>query len=569
MLDMSYPPAGADIDTEADPFISALGKISSRTTQSEESWNSFKAWVWTCISKHAQCSPSSLGLRQRRIPKRLLEVGDTDTVKLCKVDGMGANATEYLALSHCWGSGPTITLTSKTAAMLSAGIEVSSLCRTFQDAIRITRRFWAEFAVRYIWIDSLCIMQDSPEDWREESGIMGEIYQNAFCTLAATAAADGERGLFSGRDPRAINPCAVPVQSQAGGQKLFYCVDHEDWTRNVSRGPLNGRSWVLQERLLSPRVLHFAVDQLYWECSALEASEAFPQGFPDGAREQFKSLLPFSGLPPRMEQRDMEPSLRAQGPYGIWDQVMETYAAGKLTRSTDRLVALSGIARKLQQRLLQNDTYLAGLWKNDLPLGLLWDVRDPQLLAPGPYIAPTWSWASRTTTVPCSEHKLEPKTWANATVLIEITGAGALPLTNDGDRMGQVKGGSIRLTGVLARAILSRLHQPGSPTPGLQLKVRNQAINSAILRPDDGFSLAIPLPPVVYCLPLLQGKRWRAPRYRGLLLVPSGGPQGEFRRYGTFTAETEGDEFRWSSGYPYRFGATRLCAEERQEIVIV
>ncbi|EXJ57659.1 uncharacterized protein A1O5_12449 [Cladophialophora psammophila CBS 110553] len=528
------------------------------TTQSQESWNTFKTWMWTCISKHSQCSPKSLEVRQRQLPKRLIEVSEGNTVRLRTVESIGdAYAIEYLALSHCWGLGPRVILTSSSAASLFEGVEIAALCRTFQDAIMVTKRFWDEFAVRYLWIDSLCIIQDSAEDWRQESANMGEIYQNAFCTLAATAAADGHRGFFSDRDPRMISPCSISVVPKNGENRPFYCVDYEDWAKNVSRGPLNGRSWVLQERLLSPRVLHFGADQLYWECSGLEASEAFPAGFPEGLGEQFKQLLPFSGLP-QIEQQG--PSSR--GPYGIWDQVMETYSSGKLSRRTDRLVALSGIARKLQRRLIQHDTYLAGLWKQDLPFELLWDVKIPPQKpdAGHEYIAPTWSWASRLATVPC-----ETETWASAATLVDITGAMVVPLDND--HMGQVRGGYIRLSGVLARGTLSRIHQPGSPTPGLALKIGDRTVSSAICRPDDGFSPAIQLPHVVYCLPILRGTRNLVPRYKGLFLVPSG-RQAQFRRYGTFTADSFGDEFLVSCP-PSWLDTGDLGPDRRYEVTIV
>jgi len=240
---------------------------------------------------------------------------------------------------------------------------------------------------------------------------------------------------------------------------------------------------------------------------------------------------------------------------------METYSSGRLSRRTDRLVALSGIARKLQRRLIPHDTYLAGLWKQDLPFELLWDVKEPQTPDTGrEYIAPTWSWASRIATVPC-----ETETWGSAATLVDITSTMVLPLDND--PMGQVRGGYIRLCGVLARGNLSRTHQPGSPTPGLALKVSDRTISSAICRPDDGFSPMIQLPYVVYCLPILRGTRNLVPRYRGLLLVPSG-REREFRRYGTFTADSFGDEFLVSCASA-GFDTGGLRDDGRYEITIV
>ena len=298
----------------------------------------------------------------------------------------------------------------------------------------------------------------------------------------------------------------------------FHCADHRDWTKEVSTAPLSGRSWAFQERLLSRRILHFAGHQLYWECSMLEASEAFPNGLPDGFGEQFKQLLPYSSLPQTQQQGPM-----SRGVYGIWDQVMKKYASGKLSRRTDRLVALSGIAHKLQRTILTNDIYLEGLWKNDLAFELLWDVQEPQVPTPGDvYIAPTWSWASRSGTVPCEE-----EVWVSAIPLIDIINARTLTINHD--PMGHVHGGSIRLSGFLAHGNVSRVNVTGSPKPHIALKLDEHTAYTAVCQLDEAYTPTVPLPRTIYCLPILRGLRERFPIYKGLLLVPSGW-RSEFRR---------------------------------------
>jgi hypothetical protein len=526
------------------------------STWSDHSWDTVRSWISNCFSKHSQCTPIS-ELHQRKLPKRLIEICEGDRVRVRTLERASNHEIEYLALSHCWGSGPRLKLTASTEALLREGVEISTLCKTFQDAILVTKRFWDEFGIRYLWIDSLCILQDSDVDWRTESAIMGEIYQNAFCTLAATAAADGSRGLFSDRDPQRVLPCLISVVPVNQPKKLLRCMDTDDWVKNVNFAPLNSRSWVLQERLLSPRVLHFAANQLYWECSGQEACESFPGGLPDEFGEQFKQLLPFSGMP-NVEGRQEN----SRGPYLVWDQVMKTYSAGNLSRQSDRLVALSGIARKLQRHVIPHDTYLAGLWKADMPFQLLWDVeeREPPLHRWKDYIAPTWSWASRVSTVPC-----EKETWTSASPLVDITST--VVSSVDNDRMGQINGGYIRLSGILARGNLSRVHQPGSSNPGIALKLGERTIYSAICRLDDGINTTIHLPHVTYCLPVLRGLRNRVPRYKGLLLVPTG-REMEFRRYGTFTADSPGDEFLVSC-QPFVFETGKLNSSGRYEITIV
>jgi len=527
-------------------------------TWSENSWGTVRRWISNCFSKHGQCTPIS-ELHQRKLPRRLLEIYEGDRIRIRTLERASNHEIEYLALSHCWGSGPKLKLRSDTEALLREGVEISQLSKTFQDAILVTKKFWDEFGIRYLWIDSLCILQDSDSDWRNESAIMGEIYQNAFCTLAATAAEDGSRGLFFDRDPQTVLPCLIPVVPSNQPKRVLRCMDTDDWIQNVNHAPLNSRSWVLQERLLSPRVLHFAANQLYWECSGQEACESFPEGLPGEFGEQFKQLLPFSGASNALRGG---PDQNSRGPYLVWDEIMKKYSAGNLSRQSDRLVALSGIARKLQRHVIPQDTYLAGLWKTDLPFQLLWDVEDrgqpPQPW--GGYIAPTWSWASRVTTVPC-----EKETWTAASPVVDITST--VVTSVDQDRMGQINGGYLRLCGVLARGNLSRVHQPGSSTPGIALKVGDKTIWSAICRLDDGIHKTTYLPHVTYCLPVLRGSRNRIPRYKGLLLVPTG-RELEFRRYGTFTADSFEDEFLVSC-QPYLFETGKLNSEGKYEIIIV
>jgi Heterokaryon incompatibility protein (HET) len=480
-------------------------------------------------------------------------------VKLCLVQNLPQDV-QYIALSHCWGLGPRFRLTTSSAGTFYEGIEVSALPKTFQDTIAVATKFRAEFGIRYVWIDSLCIVQDSLEDWRRESAIMGEIYQNAFCTVAATAAVDGSIGLFFQRQTWRILPCAIPVVPEDGAERMFYWTDPDDWTNSVSKAPLNQRSWVLQERLLSPRVLHFAADQLFWECSGLEASEVFPRGLPEGLGEQYKQWLRLVGT---ITVKDLRGTLR--GAYGIWDQIVKTYSAGNLTEPTDRLVALSGIAHKMQEHLLPFDSYAAGLWRNDIPFGLLWDVKDPLKQDQSSnlvqhYIAPSWSWASRSGIVPGD---VDP--WASARSLINIKWARISAIGHD--EMGQLNGGTIGLSCILIRAHLSRVYQPGSSAPGSALRLGRRLIGGAICRADEGFRFDVHLPTILYCLPIFQASGKYVTRCRGLLLIPSGRTR-EFRRYGTFTADAWNEEFLKSSD-PHMFETGDLSANGRFDIMLI
>lgn len=505
-------------------------------TGSQQSFTTAATWIRQCTEKHSLCNAESRSAS--RLPTRLLDVGEsnsTSCIRLVQSSGLPLN-TKYLTLSHCWGLKPVHKLTTLSASSFYKGIELFKLSRTFQDAVFVTREFQLLFGVQYLWIDSLCIIQDSVEDWQSESAVMGEVYQNAFCTIAATASSDGDGGLFFERDPVRRKPCPISAFSRGRSRKYFYCLNPNNWEENVSKAPLNGRSWVLQERLLSRRVLHFAADQLYWECAELEASENFPAKLPEGLGEKFKDWFQQRERPrENMQVRKSEMgSAVSRNAYARWERIVHAYTSGKLTKVTDKLVALSGVAREWQNRAFVGPSYLAGLWRSDLVFGLLWDLAEPrsseQQSSNEHYVAPSWSWASRTGAI-----TWETDNWLSAKSLVKIEDATVSPLGLDD--MGQVSSGYIRLSGMLIQASLNRVHQPGSPQPLASLEVKNSPLYGAINRSDDGFSFKDPIPSPIYCFPFLRSRRNDVPIYRGLFLVPSGADDGRFRRYGTFTAE--------------------------------
>jgi hypothetical protein len=242
---------------------------------------------------------------------------------------------------------------------------------------------------------------------------------------------------------------------------------------------------------------------------------------------------------------------------------MEKYSSGKLTKRTDRLIALSGIAHKMHSLVFPHDTYLAGLWKHDLPFGLLWDVKDPQVSdVRQEYIAPSWSWAARVGTVPC-----EQETWGSASILVDIVNATVEPINNS-HHTGQIRDGHIQLSGVLARGILFPVYQPGDKHPGVGLKINDRRVYGVFCRLDNGFNSTVRLPDVVYCLPILSSKRHTTARYKGLLLVPSG-REKEFRRYGTFIVDSVGNEPLVTPCTPSAFETGYIHPNGQYQITIV
>ncbi|KAL8787745.1 MAG: hypothetical protein Q9213_002065 [Squamulea squamosa] len=346
-----------------------------------------------------------------------------------------------MTLSHRWGTASFLKLTHSNLADLVKGFSIADLPQTFQDAIFVARRM----GCKYLWIDSLCIIQDSREDWLHEAGLMREVYANSHCNIAATWNSSSNDGCFTKRNALEVEGLVVSPQWAGLKSTTYRVVDFGLWESLVTSAGLNKRAWVVQERLLAPRVLHFGRTQLAWECHEIDACETYPAGLPvaqQGAQTMHKGLDPDTDGKTLQSMGDSQssPNLHA---YHIWNKIVVAYTAGELTVASDKLVAISGLAKNMQT-LLQ-DEYLAGLWKGTLPSDLLWKVVGGSTRATQ-YRAPTWSWAALDGQVMPGR----PNTVRNL-IFIEEAKTDPLVLENP---LGQLKFGWIRLRGVLLPGII-------------------------------------------------------------------------------------------------------------------
>ncbi|ELR04906.1 hypothetical protein VC83_02788 [Pseudogymnoascus destructans] len=372
-------------------------------TDSPETWRLINHWLHDCISNHTGCTMSKRDSNSSRnnLPDRIIDVGKPGdaTVRLrCAVDMNPEERTSrYLTLSHRWPKGQLISLTDKTLASFKRGIPISDLPKTFQDAAQATR----QLKERFLWIDSLCIMQDSVSDWREQAAKMGSIYMYGLCNLAATAASDSTGGLFFDRNVAAIHHLRVrcnwtflgPIgryPHTSGG--LFRVDDFLLLNKMVEHTELNTRAWVFQERLLSPRIVHFAQNQLVWECRNGRACEMYPDGAPNGPG----SIAKWSHFWP-IKTFAQELTTKGAKTHRDWRLIVQRYSGLDLTKRKDVLVALSGLAKLMQNAM--GDEYLAGLWETTIAHDLLWERtgriahRQGDATDIGKSFAPTWSWA--------------------------------------------------------------------------------------------------------------------------------------------------------------------------------
>ena len=344
---------------------------------SKQSLNLVKCWLHDCLEKHRECS--ELFTEDRPLPTRVIDVGGNEKEEAPILVETNGHSGQYITLSHRWAkASEMVKLESTSLEAFKKGLVYESLPKVFRDAILVTRLL----GVRYIWIDSICILQDSLEDWKREAARMGFVYSNSILTIAATGADDSNEGCFLPRNAPETQPVMLnyPIDSASEVGRIFLTPRRAKFDESVSRGPLSRRGWVLQELILSRRVLHYAREQMYWECQSVSKAE---DGGTFKAHSRFKQLLSSHDPPGFSYTRPLQDR---------WYRLVEDYKSRLLTKDTDMLPALSGIASEFGKHVQQK--YLAGLWNLELANGLLWHARDSYLKQPSTYRAPSWSWAA-------------------------------------------------------------------------------------------------------------------------------------------------------------------------------
>ncbi|KAK0710292.1 heterokaryon incompatibility protein-domain-containing protein, partial [Lasiosphaeria miniovina] len=441
-----------DDDTSFASFIP--GRLRELHSDSDTAFRRVEKWISDCSSKHAFCGAPKLN---PDLPRRVIDVTAYDR-GVCLLETAGQRG-RYVALSHCWGTSSRLMATRESIDDLKEGIATSFLPKTFQDAIKITRRL----GLKYLWIDCLCIVQDDLADWDVEAANMAYIYRNAYVTVAAAASTDSYYGCFPKRAKDSyVSPgtrsLGYATPREASGERRYtmaftYSTDgakkpssvhflEDEWLPGssfhtpqrtaigsfgrrfdpIAGEPLSSRGWTLQERMLSPRIVHYAGDQLYYECETGMWSE---DGFVFSdiyfslqhllrtqliAREDH-GIPRASGISFIVGRHTATSGRRWEGG---WISLVETYSRMRLTVADDKLPAIAGVATVIATET--GDSYFAGLWAAHIHEDLCWRVccyneyfdRDAKGMQtvpkrgarvgaatrPKDYRAPTWSWAS-------------------------------------------------------------------------------------------------------------------------------------------------------------------------------
>jgi len=348
------------------------------------------------------------------LPSRVIYVGTQDRPQLRLFISNGHRA-HYVALSYCWGTTadkPPLTTVKANVTAFTKAIHASHLPLTIREAIDMTRNL----SIEYIWVDSLCIIQDDESDWRRESKNMGQIFRNALCTIAATSATHCEEGLYLERQVDDENPTTpftsgnfvrVPCISWNGRFNDVFIgtipgsdSKNLDFDHEINQSRWNRRGWVVQERILSRRIIHFAKNQLYWECQEALYAESNNEPLPTILRLQSKAAIferiskEFTVMKRWTLRNHALETIHADlgllknkvlstigldtGPaqdamHRFWERIVDTYNICQLQQEGDKLPAIEGLAREVAN--LTGQTFCAGLWLEDIARGLYWSAK--------------------------------------------------------------------------------------------------------------------------------------------------------------------------------------------------
>ncbi|KAH7018471.1 heterokaryon incompatibility protein-domain-containing protein [Microdochium trichocladiopsis] len=413
----------------------------SSYTGSAQVFKQIRDWIDTCHENHHLCQDESHPFEDQ--PTRLIQVDRaTNQVRLIdtmlcaglsisgvvtgttvekpdmaedsaevKAYGRASQALPYVALSYRWGivsSSSRLLLTANTERSLRAGVSMADLPRTIQDACAAV----LGLGYQYLWVDRLCIFQDSSEDWNREATRMAQVYKHAVLVLAASCAVDEDAPLFRNRGPAGggVQPlwlCSIPLaldiwptkkghsaemmgefrpQKQRREQDGYSIDSHhanEDDPLNGKLGHLASRGWAYQERVLAKRIAHFSSEEIHWECHTLEQSES------NSNRQTYGLERPTVDM--------LDPNVHWDMHYN-WCSLVTPYSSRKLTFPKDRLPALSGLAKETKDAVRQDvpaEAYYAGLWRSTFIADLCWGTSFNEPRGPlDVYTAPSWSWAS-------------------------------------------------------------------------------------------------------------------------------------------------------------------------------
>ncbi|KFA45827.1 hypothetical protein S40293_09656, partial [Stachybotrys chartarum IBT 40293] len=407
-FDVAYLSLTAEPGSMAQLQQHVVGRSLFADAGSSEALRLVRGWYDTCCGNHDICQGTFSGQRSvittPRLPTRVLDLGPPDgshEPRLLITDGISA---KYAALSHCWGKHRLLTTVTGNLAEHCKMMKLDALPKTFRDAIGIVR----SLDIRYLWIDSLCIVQDDAEDWRRESVQMGRIYKDAAVTVAASGAADSSEGCFIARESP-VPPVAIHYTQESSSGSftddnvMFATLFPDQAVSSLSQAPLGTRAWITQEWMLSPRTIHYTKARMAWACRTHVKCEDEYTEPPMDEQRLFDSVKRYclAKVEPKSAAATMT-EIR-ESFLADWCEMVSTYTCRNLTYESDKPVAIMGLATELGQST--GETYTAGLFHSKfgsqdeeearlLSVQLFWLAKVTLTRPLSLKHLPSWSWTS-------------------------------------------------------------------------------------------------------------------------------------------------------------------------------
>lgn len=410
-----------------------------------------------CLRTHTMCPRSDP--TTTLLPDRVIDCSNPRKPRI--VETGGTQYGSYVALSYIWGDKQPLTTTKNIDKYVNEGLDISQFPATIRDAVTVMHGL----GQRYLWIDALCILQDSPQDLITQLKKMCQIYRNNLFTISAACAETVQEGFLPIYSSRSIQiPNAhIPYRCPDGTLGTIY-ICHEKAKYYSGFGPnsgiqdtldpINRRAWCLQERFLPPRNVIYA-NSISFSCQTTSARINSPLSCnPRTDAGVINALLRPRNTPSECEkimsteQKESERSAFRE----LWLDVLRNYTARRASYASDKFPALAALVE--QFHLATGDQYLAGLWKKTLLFDLLWKRAHRFAPRPQRYRAPSWSWAAREEGV-SPIHQVDEDKWsADPEILkVEILEC-EVELKNKDLPFGEVTGGFLKLKGRLKRAVV-------------------------------------------------------------------------------------------------------------------
>ncbi|TFK83188.1 HET-domain-containing protein [Polyporus arcularius HHB13444] len=483
--------------------------------------------IMDCIRNHEQCPPP----HSATLPTRVIDCTDPSKPKLHLSTDEHA---PYLALSYTRGKFGSFGTTRETLDASLLGIDLESIPQTVRDAIRSTHAL----GVRYLWVDALCIVQDSVEDKIREVAQMGSIFRNAYFTIIAASAGSADEGFLQDRKPSSPPDITLPFRCPDG--RVGTMSLSPIWRQyDASSEPVCQRAWCLEERLLSPRALTYASHTLQYHCQATIVNVGNAVCKPIAGHR----------LPTLLFRPDIDDASSTLSPNDLkvlrysWIEAVGEYSQRSLGDPADKLVAFAAVAEAFK-RAWKSD-YLAGLWRHSLVQDLLWyKTSESRHSRPQGYRAPSWSWAAVDGHVWPSSLDDRLDTESDDTQACEVLHCEVTPVTSLLP-LGPVASGTLTLRAAMYKASWN----PAASMPDLYLHHDDAAgTSSEALRIGCAYPDSDECVTEVSAIPVL----WNVnTQHAGGLIVArlTGSPaadSGRYRRVGYFHSPEDGLEgLRW------------------------